>query len=82
MVFMEAKLARSKPQQQAQGDRPGAVRFGGRLAIATGALLVASCGGGGEPAPEPKAASTPSQTISTPLVWDQTEATWNNANWQ
>ena len=45
----------------------------GRLALAMGALLLASCGGGGDSTTPP---------TSVPLVWDQAQATWDNVTWQ
>ena len=49
------------------------IRHLGLIALASAALLLGSCGGGGD--------STPSSP-GAPLVWDQAQATWDNVNWQ
>lgn len=61
-------------QAVARRARRRAIRRFGLFALASTALLLASsCGGGGD--------STPSSPI-VPLVWNQTQATWDNVSWQ
>ena len=70
---MKTKPVTDEFLPQAQRDRSRIVRRRGRFALATGALLLISCGGGGDSTPLP---------ASVPLVWNQAQATWDNVNWQ
>ena len=74
---MKTNLAGDQHQLHAQQQQSRVVRMRGRFAIATAALLLVSCGGGGGGGD-----STAPPVSAAPLVWDQTQATWDNVTWQ